>query len=284
LYARTVGPIAADRISYRERLLRDATRGIPGLGHMLLFADDESTTELGPATRTQGPFVRLATRPGFARHLVRLEGSPTARGWWVPQTAAQVLRVHAGDTVHVQIGTIVVGKGFRRTGAAFALPVAGIYQDIWARPPTAFWRPAYEFIYDVHGGVNSTVPPSFVLGPQDRFLAVERKLAGSGPIQLEIPVRADRMNLSQAHVAASRLKRVLADFDNPNTQLAASFSAHDSLLPGLVGGAEGTADALAGPVDVVAQAGRLVALAVFVSVGVYVLHRRRVEFAVLVAR
>jgi putative ABC transport system permease protein len=284
LYARSEGTIAPDRIEYRERLLSEATHDVPGLGHMLLYADDESTTQLGPAARTQGPFVRLATRTGFVRHLVRLEGSATARGWWVPQTAARVLGIHAGDTVHVQIGTIVIGEGFRRTGAAFDLPVAGVYQDIWARPPTAFWRPAYEFIYDVQGGPNSTVPPSFVLGPPGAFLALEQRIAGSGPIQLELPVRADRMTLSQAKVAAGRLQRVLADFDNPNTQLAASFSAHDSLLPGLVTGAEGTADALAGPVNVVAQAGRLVAVAVFVSVGVYVLHRRRVEFAMLVAR
>jgi len=280
------GPLAPDRVRYRERLVREATAGFVGLGAMRTSLIDKSTVEVGPGPGPgrfgQGPFVQLATRTGFERHLDVLEKG-TGKGWWVPQTVARRLHVHPGQMVHLDVGQIIIGRGFQPLGPAFELPVAGVYRDLSRIPPSPFWAPVSEFINPSPQALAER-PPPFLLADEDEFLRVESAFVWSGEIRIEVPVDTQRATLPTAKALAGRLERLEGQVQDPTTGLGAAFLSGTTVLPSLVEEAERTVQGLAGPVDSVALAGRLVALAVVVGAGIYALHRRRVEFSMLLAR
>ncbi len=280
------GPLAPDRVRYRERLIRDATRGLAGLGSMRTSLIDQSTVELGPSPSGghfgQGPFVVLATRTGFQGHL-DVVGKGGGPGWWVPLNAARRLHVHAGQTLHFDVGTVVIGRGFQPAGPSFDVRVAGVYRDLHTLPPTPFWDPISEYIYPSPQALGE-VPPSFLLGDEDEFLKVESAFVGSGPLRFEVPVDTRHVTLVTARALAGKLERLEGQVQDSTSVLGAAFSAGTTVLPSLVDEADRTVAGLSAPVDSVALAGRLVALAVVVAAGIYALHRRRVEFSMLLAR
>jgi putative ABC transport system permease protein len=280
------GPIAPDRVRYREQLLREATAGLAGLGGTRTSLIDQSTVELGPSPRPghfgQGPFAVLATRTGFERHL-HVVGKGGGSGWWVPLTVARKLHVHAGQTLHMDVGMVVIGRGFSPLGPAFDLRVAGVYRDLHTLPPTAFWNPVSEYIYPSPQALGE-IPPSFLLADEDEFLKVESAFVGSGPMRFEVPVDTGRVTLPTARALAGKLQRLEGQVQDPTSALGAAFAAGTTVLPSLVDEADRTVAGLSAPVDSVALAGRLVALAVVVAAGIYALHRRRVEFSMLLAR
>ena len=280
----STGPLSPDRIHYRERLVRQATAGVVGIAPMRTSLIDRSTIEAGPHRRGfgQGPFVVLATRTGFERHLDVVERGG-GNGWWVPASVARRLGVHPGQLLHVEVGTVVIGSGFRGLGPAFDLTVAGVYRDLVKLPPTPYWSPVSEFIYPSPQALGE-FPPPFLLADEAEFLRVESSFVGAGAIRIEVPVDTRHVTLAAARTLATRLRRLEGEVQDPGTQLGGAFLAGTTVLPSLVLGAQRTVAGLASPVDSVALAGRLVALAVVVAAGIYALHRRRVEFSMLMAR
>jgi len=277
------GPISADRVAFRERLLDQAAGGVAGLGSPVFSAVDHSTIGVGPFRQGHVRQVVVATRTGFLGHVHVLARSGRA-GWWVPESIASQMHLHAGGTIEIAVGDVAVGLGFAPTSPPIELPIAGMYRDLASRPVTSFWQPLYEFIYQQGEGVDAAVPPPFLLADPRRLLDLERTLQGQGRLQWELPVDAANVTLEDARSVAGSIQRIEADMSNPDRQVGAAFFEHTSGLGTLVKQADETATALAGSVGVIGWAGRIVALAVFVAAGVYGLSRRRVEYAMQQAR
>jgi putative ABC transport system permease protein len=270
----TYSTIASDVAAYRNRLLRQTTAHVHGLGApvatVLGGRQQVANPRLGPTAQT--PTVVVATRTGAEWHLRFVAGAPRPDGVWVADVVARALRLHAGDTVRI---------GSAPTATA---TVAGIYRALADLPQEAYWVPISGFVYPQ--SPSSPTPPPLLLSSVQEFDRIEGILQDQGQYRWDFALARTDLTLPQAERLSNQVQRVIVRVSDPSTEVGSAFvrPASTSPLPSLVQQATQTVVALTGPVDTLAVAGRVVALAVVAAAGLFLVSRRRVEFTFLNAR
>jgi putative ABC transport system permease protein len=266
------GPLASDRLAYRSRLLAAGVRGLVDLGPPVITLDTTQTSSVR-GRGAKALETRPTSRTGFLSHL-DVVARTSGGGWWLAQTIAGQLHIHPGDTVTL----------LTEARAPVQIRIAGVYRDLLGKSPTPYWNPLYDLIYPSSNDPLAPPPPPLLLAEQPTLLALEDRLANDGEMRWEYPLDTRGMPLPEAKRLGGALTRFQARMEDPLSPLAGAFGEHTAGLPTIEQQAEATVAALAGSVNAVAFAGRLVALLVFAVAGVYGVHRRRVEFSALQAR
>jgi putative ABC transport system permease protein len=288
-YVRVTGPVAPADVQAvgdptlveRTRLLERTTAGWPGVGGVV-------ATVLAPEVAAAGASgdgeleVRLLARTGALDHVERLQGGGS--GLWLADTTAEQLRLVPGDRVRLGLGT---------TERTVAVRVAGLYRTLARAPRTPFWRSLEGEIYPAPPAFAT--PPTFAIGDQETVSLVSAQLGlESADFRWEIPLDSRELSLADARAVSDELGRLGEALETEGDPLFELFVCRRCLrgirteystgMPGAVAAAEASAATVRGPVDLLANAGSLVALLVVAAVGAFSLARRRVETAVLFAR
>ncbi|HET9545267.1 MAG TPA: hypothetical protein VFO88_06795, partial [Gaiellaceae bacterium] len=291
-YVRVTGPVAPEQVeafgdpTFAERTaaLGEATEDLPGRGGIV-------ATILGPELDATGPAdgagadleVRLLARTGALEHVRLLEGGD-GPGLWLADTVAEQLGLEPGDRVLL---------GPDASGGTVSVPVAGLYRSLANEPRTPFWRSLESQIHPAPPAYAAQ--PTFAIGDVETVTETATRLGlERADFRWELPLEPRSLSLAEAERVARGLEGLgaaLGDERDPLFELfvcrrcfrgiRAEFSTG---LPRAVDAARASAATVRGPVDLLANAGSLVALAVVGAVGAFALARRRVEVAALVAR
>jgi len=214
----------------------------------------------------------MYTRPDALAHVTRLQGSVTEDGVWLPHTVAGPLRIHPGDVIQMSAAD----------GTA-DVRVAGIYRDLGTQPRTRFWCGQDHLIYPLSAFANFT-PPSLVIADQSTFVSVSRSLKERGALfAWNLPVQTRGLSVPQTERMADAVDRKRQLLQERMFGFG-STSHIDTEAQFIVSEATATVASLRNPVWTISLAGRLVALLVIAGSGVYWVHRRRTEPALLSAR
>jgi putative ABC transport system permease protein len=289
-YIRVTGPVAPEQVealgdpTFAERTaaLEEATADFPGRGGLV-------ATILGPEFDVSGALggadleVRLLARTGALEHVQRLDGGD-GPGLWVADTVAEQLGLRPGDRVRL---------GPDARGGTVAVPVAGLYRSLANQPRTPFWRSLENEIHPAPPAYATQ--PTFAIGDVETVTETATRLGlQRADFRWEIPLESRSLSLAEAERLAGDLERLNAALGDDADPLFELFvcrrcfrgirAEYATGLPAAVDAARASAATVRGPVDLLANAGSLVALAVIGAVGAFALARRRVEVAVLVAR
>ena len=256
----------------QDALLNQAVAPIPHVEPRILTILGSIANVTTKGTPPRQAQVRLLTRTGFEPEIVQIS-SVDGPGVWISDTTAKQLRLRAGDSLSIAV---------RRDTAD--VRVKGIYRHLVFAPPRPYWNPIRDLIYPAD--IDVPVPPPFLLAEEGSFVQLARQLRDFGEFRWEYWVSPQRLTLQQGQDVAARLSVVEADLDDPVSTIGRELegATHQSFLPTLVENAVQTVGALQGAVDTLALAGRLVALVVLGAVGIYAVHKRRVEMGLLSAR
>jgi len=259
---------AIDAFRHADGDVRRVARTIPHMGPVQLQIVGSAVQASAPRG-AKASSVRLYTRDGALANVQKLEGS-TGSGIWLPNTTASALQLGAGDSVHLA-----------GPDQAVDVRVAGVYRDLATLPRNRFWCGQDHLIYPLSAFANY-LPPPLVLADRETFLDLSHRLREGGALfTWELPLAADGLTLTGGHAMVGGINQLTdplreAVFGfNPKMQTSSTF---------LVDQADATVDALRSPVWTISLAGRLVALLVIAGSGVYWVHRRRTEAALLAAR
>ena len=243
----------------------------------------DQAPELGPPVRSMvGPTldvvagartaqVQFAARDGAGAHLQVLE-RVTGGGVWITDTTARSLGVRAGQTVRL---------GGR---SGIALAVAGVYRDLAAdgRSLDPFWSPLASTIYTLRADRDTPAP--LVLVDPDRFVDLADRLETSRRLEWDLYPAPGRLTLPRADRLAAQVRAVESTAGDPLGELGRHRLTTSSPIGAAVERAHATADALRGPVESITLAGRLLAMVLVASAGVFAVRRRRAEVMVLIAQ
>ncbi len=159
-----------------------------------------------------------------------------------------------------------------------AVPVAGIYQDLFDAPTTDFWCDDEDLF--VNATSANTPPPALIL-LTDRQLLVDLAVSSSGILTARgrVPAEAGTLSVSAAD-------RLLAGTDAAFARIttAGGEAGVDPRLGQAVQRARLLESGLRGPVVPVAVAGALLALVLVAAAGSYWADRRAAEVRLLAAR
>jgi FtsX-like permease family len=219
---------------------------------------------------------------GAMDHITLLHGS-RGGGVLLPEVWARDLRADAGDEVrlHLRDRTVTV-------------TVAGVYRDLSSEPPTGFWHPWHDEIYGTKCVVpDCPSPPALLLTSLSRMASLSSRLGvGLATFTWEAPVRDRNVTLPEAQSLAAFFERfrsrisqggpLFAQFHCCGTGIpdAELYSA----MPGIADGVNVRVSEIESPAFLLRAAGVLVAVAVLVAAGVFLMAARPVEARLLVAR
>ncbi|MEI4273009.1 hypothetical protein TEK04_14875 [Klenkia sp. LSe6-5] len=207
----------------------------------------------------------LLWRPGALQE-VDVVAEQGGRGVWLPASYAAAAGAAPGATVEVG-GT--------------AVPVAGVYTDLFDTTPSSFWC-------DLEGlftnAASADVPPPALLLATDEQTLVDLAAAGGGGLEAiaSVPEDGARLTTSRAHDLAALTDRALAAMP-PVAPTTGGFRA-DPRLGAATARAELLESGLRGPVVPVAVAGGLLALALVAAAGSSWADHRAAEVRLLAAR
>jgi CBS domain-containing protein len=216
---------------------------------------------------------RLFARPGAIESLRIVSGEASRRGVWISSTFAAATGLDAGASI------VIDGRK--------PVPVAGVYDDIWAEPST-YWD-----------DVPSEVRPRFLTafaGPNFELLIVDDamllKLAPAGTIRWDTPL-ADPPSTYRELRATVRDYRELERAFTQDPALVAALDEFDGVprpdpevLTLLYDTAETAAtviDGIAQPIAVTELGGIALGLLVTVAGAVFAVRQRATEFRLLAA-
>jgi putative ABC transport system permease protein len=237
-------------------------------------------TVLGPAVEASGPGgsagVRIIARDGALDHVRRVAGDG-GEGVWLADATAEELGVEPGDEVRLNDRPV---------------RVAGLYRALYDEETQPYWRSLHNDIFP--GPPEFTVPPTFAIADHDTVLSLAKALKiESVDYRWEAPLSTIDLTLPEAEAIARRVSDFGAQLRTPETELNLAFRCiycysgtfdFSSSTPNAVKNAQITAATVQAPVDLLAAAGELIALAVLAAVAVFSLARRRVEATLLNAR
>ncbi len=267
--------VVADVLDYRRDVVRRHL-SLPGLGAPVLAGLGSLTQVSIPGAE---PFeqARTFTRDGAFDH-VRVVDGGHGEGVWLPDRLADTIGLEAGDTVRLYRG-----------GDDVDVRVAAVYAHLGYEPPDAYWAPFSGLIYpptaEIKAGRSEDPPPPFVIMDYETYLEVQPRLDDRAEFVWDFPLEG-RPSLDEARVLSARLREVGGTLSDETTELGGALASGNYQTPVTtwVEQAERTVTAILTPIETISLAGRGVALAVVIAAGVYVIRRRRVEFALLHAR
>jgi putative ABC transport system permease protein len=261
-------PVVDDIVAYRTHLLERELS--PTFGPALITARGDVVVA---SHGDEAVEVRLISRTDALSNVTVLERSGTA-GAWLADVTATALGAEAGDELT-----------FAGNGTETTVPVAGIYRDVLAEPRNPFWASLDDFIYPRPGA--DTRPPVPVLLELDDYLAVDQALLDDqDAITWEFLLPSPPVSIQEAE----RLRGVLLGFGAPlsdqSSEVGAAFTAvgFTEPLSGWLDLTNDVIDQIGPPVRALMLAVVVLALAVLGGAGVFVVRRRRVEYALLDAR
>jgi hypothetical protein len=260
--------ISGDLIAYRTGLLERELGPVLGAPIVTARGDTVSVSFDGNVQP-----VRIVTRTGALEHVERAEGAD-GEGVWLADFTASALDVEPGD--RIDVGGVA--------GSTDVL-VAGVYRDLMTSSRTPFWAPLDDFIYPPAGA--NTRPPAFMLMDLPTYVAVDDALLDDQDTftwEFRFPGRP--MSIEEAQALRSRLDRFRGRLESGDLDVGAAFRRSNLHEPysGWLSSARQISDSVAGPVNALVLAARVLALLVLAGSGVFMMRRRRVELAVLNAR
>ena len=260
--------VSADVIGYRSDLLARELEGLAG--EPIVTARGDTVTL---RFKREDEVVRIVSRTDALDHVQRLEEVP-GPGAWLTDFTARDLGVRAGQRVSVS-----------SLSSTTSVRVAGIYRDVYTQPRTPFWAPLDEFIYPPPGA--NTRPPLFMLMELDQYVDLEERLLDDQDVlSWEFPIDTDPVSVEASRAYVARLARFRIRLSDGTTELGSAFPrvSYSEPMTGWLSQAGDVVGSISGPVETLSIAGRAVALAVLAGAGLFMIGRRRVEFAVLNAR
>jgi putative ABC transport system permease protein len=255
---------AAVGLSSGEQQIHDATDGIDNLGPLERFGIGSSVAASKDGSADTSS-VRLIFRTDGLQHVSRLASAGGA-GIWLARSTAEKLGVAPGDSIRMVSAS---------DGAASAR-VAGTYRDLISQPRTSFWCQQEHYIYPLSAFSNAN-PPPFAIADEDTFFGLETDLRDTNIVVTWAREVSPGITLPEARTLSGQIQTVLSD---PNVH----FHLESSDLPVVTQDAQATVESMRGPVDTIAVAGRVVALAVIVVAGMLWLDRRRTEVRLLASK
>jgi putative ABC transport system permease protein len=263
-----------------DALFRREMRGGPVLGDVYRGA-------IGPPLEVRGPGPNavpavLSSVQGAADHITLVDGS-VGDGVLLPDARARTLGVGAGDDVRLQLSDRTV-----------SVPVAGVYRDLSSLPRSTFWHPWNDQIYGSKCILlDCPAPPALLLTSLSTMASLSHDLGTDlATFTWDAPVRPGDVTLSDARSLAAFFLRFQARISTGGP-LFAQFHCCDNGIPNakLYSAMPGIADAVSvrisqieSPAFLLRAAGVLVALAVLVAAGVFLMAARPVDARLLVAR
>jgi ABC-type antimicrobial peptide transport system permease subunit len=247
-----------------ENSIHSTTDGIANLGPVEKFGIGASMAASRGASGTSSS-VRLAFRTDGLNHVKKLTAGGGS-GVWLARSTAEKIGASPGDTI--QLASASEGTASVR--------VAGTYQDLISQPRTSFWCQQERYIYPF-SAFDNYVPPPFAIVDQNTFLDLERQLRDTSVVvtwERQVP---NGITLPEARTLSGQVQAVLNDNN-------VHFHIGGSGLTFLTSDAQSTVESMRGPIDTIAVAGRIVALAVIVVAGMLWLDRRRTEVRLLASK
>jgi len=265
----------------RTSALAEEIKSVPEIGPLIATGLLPAVTASLPGRPLKTVTVRPVSRTGALDHITK-EQEGGGDGVWLSNEAAKDLGAKPGDTLVLDGG-----------GPKARTKVAGIYTALYEKSPAPYWRALHNDIYPA--------PPEY-LTPPTLLIAGERDLIDlahtmnvdqllgrwEAPLQPTSPVLSDAASISKG------IDRIGARLLTPNNDLYNTFACtactrqvrleYTSALPRSVKSARTTTATVQGPIDLLANAGALVALAVIGAVAAFGLARRRIEMEFLFAR
>lgn len=263
--------VVDDIVGYRDAVVRRYL-DLPGLGEPIR-AGVGSLGDVSVPNGAGGRLdIRVMTRQGAFDHVEVVEGGE-GEGVWLSDRVANVLGIHAGDPIVVA----------RLGDAGFRTRVTAVYHDLYLAPSDPYWTPFTGIIFPADP--DDSPPPSFLLVSERTFNELQPRLNDRAEFVWDVPLEGVT-SLDEARVLAGRLRRLGGTLSDETTQLGAALASarYQTPIPTYVESADRTVTAILTPIETISLAGRGVAMAVVIAAGVYVVRRRRVEFALLAAR
>ncbi|WP_170111070.1 FtsX-like permease family protein [Antricoccus suffuscus] len=184
-------------------------------------------------------------------------------GFYVPQTVAKYMGVHAGDTIQLSNESITV---------------AGVYQNLFGQPIRPYWC-IDRALFD-NAASASTPPPDILIATSEALYF--DKASPSSFARLTSPVDRADSSLSDAHDWQDAVDAVLsttAAAKNPLNGIAADSNLEDSIKDVTLVRA-----GLVGPIVPIAIGGSMLALFLVGAAGSYWADRRFNEVRMLASR
>ena len=263
-----------------DALFRHEMRGAPILDDVYRGALGEELEVWGEAPHPV-PGV-LFSAQGAMGHITLLQGSE-GDGVLLPDVLAHDVRAGVGDEVRLQLN-----------GRTVTVAVVGVYRDLSSAPRSDYWHPWNDEIYGRRcSKIDCPPPPPFVLTSLSRMTSLSRSLGmGRATFTWEAPLPDENVTLSEAQSLAAFFARFRSRI-SPNGPLFDRFHCCDygvpdaalySAMPGIADAVDVRVSEIESPAFLLRAAGVLVALAVLVSAGVFLIAARSVEARLLVAR
>ncbi len=222
----------------------------------------------------------LFSAQGAMDHITLLEGS-RGDGVLLPDVWARALRADAGDEVRLELG-----------GRTVMVRVAGIYRDLSGAPRSDYWQPWNDEIY----GVSCLKfdcpppPPALVLTSLPRMASLSKALGVDlATFTWEAPLRDRNVTLSEARSLATLFERFRSRISRGGALFAQFQCCHYgirdaelySAMPGIAASVNVRVSQIESPALLLRAAGVLVALAVLVTAGIFLMAARPVEARLL---
>jgi len=216
--------------------------------------------------------VQLLYRDGAAANITPLRQGP-ARGVWVPAGLASQLSLRPGQPL--RLGFI--------GGPQAAVPVAGIYRDLFFAPTTPFWC-SYGHLFQNPASVDPP-PPALVL-PTDAgvFADVQHSTGVPATHLWASPISTDHLTLSAAQDLVHRQNDAYRRLGVPAPADFGTQNTGPGQLPAFAGRTALIRDGLRGPVVPIALGGTILALLLVGAAGSYWADRRSREVRLLSSR
>jgi hypothetical protein len=277
------GPSRGEFPAYADidALFRDEMRGAPVLGDVYRGAIGEQLDVRGDAHHS----VRgvLFSAQGAMDHIALLEGSRDGDGVLLPDVLAHDIRAGAGDDVRLRLG-----------GRTVTVAVDGVYRDLKTVRRSEYWYPWDQEIYPTKCiQFDCPPPPSLVLTSLSRMASLSRRLGiDRATFTWVAPVADGDVTLSDARALATFFDRFRSRISRGGP-LFTQFQCCDnwlphaevySAMPGIAHVVDVRVSQIESPAFLLRAAGVLVALAVLVAAGVFLIAARPVEARLLVAR
>ncbi len=264
----------------RTSALAKEIESIPEVGPLIATGLLPQVVASLPGRPLRTVTVHPVSRTGALDHITKERGG--GDGVWLSNEAAKDLGAKPGDTLVLDGG-----------GPKARVRIAGIYTALYEEPPAPYWRVLHNDIYPAPP--EYVTPPTLLIADESDMIDLSHTLNVDQLLgRWEAPLRPTSLVLSHAASISRRLDRIGARLQTPNNHLYNTFACtrctrqtrleYTSALPRSVKAARTTTATVQGPIDLLANAGALVALAVIGAVAAFGLARRRVEMEFLFAR